>query len=174
MCSFLIQCSIICLNFIRNICFTLWWRNTSRASKSVCLGDQLSHPHRSKLQGIARNMRYLEYTSTWSSSQKAAIAPIEVFADAILLPHHDCPIVRRKFRSPSNWSEDKIWHFHLPQLSVLFLWVQCRWYPLLCNTQESEYQCSDHIYTPAFDVINHYFTSFTWWVTKNYTFTPTW
>ena len=29
-----------------------------------CLRAQLSHPHRSKLQGIARNMRYLEYTST--------------------------------------------------------------------------------------------------------------
>ena len=36
-------------------------------------------------QGIARNMRYLEYTSTWFSSQKADIAPIEAFTESILL-----------------------------------------------------------------------------------------
>ena len=40
-------------------------------------------------------------------------------------------------------------------------YLKYRLYPLLCNTQKTEYQCSGHIYTPLFDTIDHYFTSFT-------------
>ena len=59
--------------------------NTSRAPKSVCLRAQLSQTHRINLQVIALKMRYLEYTLTWSSSQKDAISPIEAFTEAIRL-----------------------------------------------------------------------------------------
>ena len=77
--------SITCLNFIRNIRFKLRCRNTWRASRSVCLRAQISHPHKIKLQGIAQNMRYLKYTSTWLLSQKDSVAPIEAFAEEIRL-----------------------------------------------------------------------------------------
>ena len=79
------QFSITCLTFICNIRFTLQCKNTSRASRRVCLIAQVSQPCRSKLQGISRNMRYSEYKLTWSSSQKDAITPIEASTEAIRL-----------------------------------------------------------------------------------------
>ena len=39
---------------------------------------------------------------------------------------------------------------------------------------KTEYQCSGHNYTPLFDTIDHYFTSFTCRVTKSNTLIPTW
>ena len=42
------------------------------------------------------------------------------------------------------------------------------------NTPKTKLQCSGYIYTPSFETIKHYFTYWTYRVTKNNEITPGW
>ena len=55
----------------------LQWRNTSNLSSCDFLNDQVSAPHRRRFIGMARNRRYLLYTSRWGLRQTSFYLPME-------------------------------------------------------------------------------------------------
>ena len=59
-------------------------RNRSSDLSSDFRTDQLSHPHKSRLQGMALNNRYFENLSTYLLSQIIFSAPMEALAAANL------------------------------------------------------------------------------------------
>ena len=68
--------SITIVIVILSIFLTFMWRNTSNLSKVASRISQLSHPHRSRLQGIVQKIRYFEKLATVLSVQKLVRAPI--------------------------------------------------------------------------------------------------
>ena len=68
--------SITIVIMILSILLKFLWRNTSNFFNVASRISKLSHPHRSRLQGIAQNIIYVEILSTVLSVQKFLRSPI--------------------------------------------------------------------------------------------------
>ena len=84
---FLTVSFVMCCSFNSSILMTsmlrmLQCRKTSSFFMRDVQSAQLSHPHSSKLMGMARKMRYLLQLSTLSSIHNLAMDPIDVLTDA--------------------------------------------------------------------------------------------